>query len=122
MISLDQFINSNNGRPLEAEDPSNLDQCFDLAIGWCDAIGLDRAEIRNLRAYQVWTNHGPNLTPTNTPVPGDFVIWGTRVGVSGHIAVFVSGNPSSFQSFDQNWDGVQYCRIVSHNNFGVLGF
>lgn len=127
MANLNDFINANNGKGVEVEDPSNRDQCMDLAFAWLDANGIPRATIRNLYAYQAWTN-ASNYTKQyfdlvqGNPSPGDLIVWGTSVGTAGHIAIYVSGNfPSNFTSFDQNWPGGSKSHLQWHNNYGILG-
>lgn len=126
MANLQEFINANNGKPVEVEDPSNRNQCMDLAFAWLDNLGIPRATIRNLYAYQAWTNASSytkqyfDLSQGN-PEPGDLIIWGTGVGIAGHIAIFVSGSISNFTSFDQNWPSGSKSHLQWHNNYGILG-
>jgi hypothetical protein len=137
-MTLEQFIDAHNGKPLEVEDPSNRDQCMDLAFGWCDNLKIPRETIRHLYAYQAFT--APNditrqyfdliAFNKNAPSRGDLVIWGSGVGSAGHFAVAVSADTSSFTSFDQNWDtanyhtpsGEPYCRLVKHNYNYIIGW
>ncbi len=115
----DSFI----GQSVEVEDSSNLDQCMDWAFKICDLKGIPRSAIRNLRAKDVWTNHDPNyLTASATPTNGCFAIWGSQVGVNGHIAWVESGSATNFTSLDQNWNGILRVERVQHTGFGVLGF
>lgn len=120
-----------DGRAIEAEDSSNYAQCFDLAFNWCDFLKIPRDTIRHLYAYQIFKNPNPDTTqywdlvvntPTGVPKVGDLVIFGTYVGVAGHVCVFKEGDAMSFRSEDQNWAGVQRARIVNHNYNGVLGW
>lgn len=138
-MSLQEIINAHNNQPWEVEDPTNRDQCFDLAFGWTDNLGIPRGAIRHLYAYQIFTIAN-DLTyqyfdiirnaPDNYPEPGDLVVWGMGVGVAGHVAIAVSANTNSFQSFDQNWDTANYhdgqgnpiCRLVNHNYNYVIGW
>src|SRR3990167_3478462 len=133
MQSLDQFIAANNGKKVEVNDPTNLYQCMDLAYAWTDNLRIPRDAIRHLYAYQVFTQ--PNdLTrkhfdiignsPINSPKPGDLVVWGTKVGYAGHIAICKSAGVLSLVTFDQNWAGASFCRLVNHgwSYSGVLGW
>lgn len=135
-----QFFNDWNGKSLEVEDPSALDQCMDLLDGWVDKLGIPRETIRHSVAYQVWTM--PNdltrqyfdlvqNTATYIPPVGAVAVFGTTVGNSGHVSVVAPGtNIFNLTTFDQNWDtlhynlnGKPYCRIVTHNFYkGIIGF
>ena len=95
--SVNAFVAEWNNKPLEVEDPSNRDQCMDLALGWCDALGIPREAIRHLYAYQVFTE--PNdvtrqyfdLIPNSNSLvveAGDLAVWranGQQTGAAGHI-------------------------------------
>jgi hypothetical protein len=126
---IQEFVNTWNGKPCEVEDASNRDQCMDLAFAWLDRLGVPRHTIRNLYAYQAYTNFRGDAyferianTPDGVPLPGDLVVWDTSVGVAGHIAIFVSGNAHTFTSFDQNWPSGSKCHLQSHNYNGVIGW
>jgi len=126
-VSLQEFINKYNGKGVEVEDPSNRDQCMDLAFAWLDNLGVPRATIRHLYAYQAFSQ--PNdLTRQYFDLvqgkasPGDLIVWNTQVGIAGHISIFVSGNfPTGFTSFDQNWPSGSKSHLQWHNNFGIAG-
>jgi hypothetical protein len=65
-------------------------------------------------------------TEDNFPIKGDAVIWGSEVGVYGHIAICKEANVNQFTSFDQNWnvqiDGTGVCEFITHTYWGVLGW
>lgn len=61
-------------------------------------------------------------TPDGIPQNGDIVIWGTKVGKWGHIAIFIDGDAKKFNSFDQNYPVGTPCHIQSHTYNGVLGW
>lgn len=118
-------INEWLGKPVEVEDPRAKDQCMDWAFKFVDEIGVEggHATIRAAHARQVLEKFNQKQYDlVATPRLGDLVIWGTDVGPSGHIAVFESGDSRRFVSIDQNWEGIQHVRRVSHTNFGVIGF
>lgn len=127
------FFGQYNGKQVEKEDSTALYQCMDLAFAWCDALSVDRATIRHAMAYQVWsqpTDIGvqffefiPN-TPNGIPKTGDMIIFNQQVGSAGHISIRSSGSAdtNSFQSFDQNWNGIQKAVLVSHSYTGVDGW
>lgn len=132
-----QMVATHNGQPWEVEDPGAKDQCFDLALGWCDILGIPRETIRHPFASQIWTNplditlqyfeFIPN-TPNGIPQKGDVVVFAGNVG---HVSVaFGKGDSNTFDSFDENWDTIHYhdnqgnpiCRTVTHDYKQVLGW
>jgi hypothetical protein len=132
MSTFDDFVVKLNNQPCEVEDPTQPDQCMDLAFAWCDAIGVDRAAIRHEFAYQVWTQpndltvkffeYVPN-TPNGVPPQGALVVFNENVGVAGHISIATGkGDSNSFDSFDQNWSGAAYCKVVTHAYTSVYGW
>jgi hypothetical protein len=124
---LDRYV----GKEVEAEDASNKDQCMDWAFKYCDEIGVDRAAIRHLHAYQAFTqpndltlkyfDYIPN-TPNGVPQLGDIIIFGTGVGIAGHIAVVQSADTHNIKSLDQNWNGHHFCEYINHPYDNVLGW
>lgn len=127
------WFNQVNGKAIEAEDPSNKNQCMDLMFNWCDFIGIPRETVRHYYAYQVFTQ--PNdMTrkyfdivyngPTNTPQVGDIVVFGQQVGLAGHVAIDTGkSNAKDVLTEDQNWNGLLYARPITHYNYyGVLGW
>lgn len=132
MALFDDFVAKYNGQPVEVEDPSAPDQCMDLAFAWCDFMGIDRATIRHQYAYQVWTlpvdltiqyfDYIPN-TPMGVPPQGALVIFNQSVGSAGHISIATGeGDATGFTSFDQNWAGAQYAKMVNHVYTSVYGW
>jgi hypothetical protein len=132
MTQFDDFVTKNNGQPVEVEDPSNLDQCFDLAFAWCDFINIPRETIRHLNAYQIWTqpvditlkyfDYIPN-TPNGIPPQGAIVVFTQAVGSAGHVSIASGkGDTNSFESFDQNWSGAKYAKLVTHPYTSVYGW
>lgn len=131
---LDQLIAQNLGKPVEREDPSNLDQCFDWAFAYVDALGIPRSAIRHLLASQIWTDATvltkqyfeliPN-TPDFVPQKGDMPVFGTEIGKAGHVCLATGlGDTNKFQSADENWNGHLYVEYVWHTyggNQGLLG-
>jgi len=132
MSQFTDFVTKYNGQPVEVEDPTAPDQCMDLAFAWCDFIGVDRATIRHGFAYQIWTQPTditlqffdfiPN-TPDGVPKEGDIVVFNQSVGVAGHVSIASGqGDSGSFQSFDQNWSGALYAKMVNHVYTSVSGW
>jgi len=131
-MDITKIFNQYLGKPVEAEDPGNLWQCFDWAFKYCDEIGVPRSAIRHLNAYQIWTeptdetlqyfDYIPN-TFSGIPHLGDIVVFSTLVGSSGHVSIATGeGSTTSFKSTDQNWGGIKKVVYVTHNYEGVLGW
>lgn len=125
------FFSKWNGKPCEVNDPSNLNQCMDLAYAWLDSIGVTRDAIRHLYAYEVYTK--PNdltvkyfeLVPNTAlaiPKIGDLVVF--KGGVAGHISISNGvGDTNTFQTFDQNFGTtVNKAGLITHVYDNVLGF
>lgn len=138
-MTTQEFFDKYLNQPVEAEDPTNVDQCMDLAFKYCDEMGIPRETIRHLLAYQVYTEPlditlqyfelVPN-TPNGVPQAGDMPIFGTIVGSAGHICIATGeGDVNSFKSMDQNWNGVKKCVYITHDypaptgtKTGILGW
>lgn len=121
-----QFFNQYNNQSVEAEDPSALDQCMDLAFKYCDFLAIDRAAIRHQYAYQIWdqanatTRQYFDLFPNTTtfiPQTGDIAVFGIVNGIPvGHVSIVgIGSNINDLTSFDQNWDTLHYYHTVTIN-------
>lgn len=123
-----------NGKPCEVNDPSNLNQCFDLAYAFCDVLGVTRDTIRHLYASEIYTK--PNdltvkyfeLVPNTAmfvPKVGDICVF--KGGVAGHVSIATGeGDTNTFKSFDQNWnttsdDQNNKCVVITHSYDNLLG-
>lgn len=128
-----QFVAKYNGKGINFDGYFG-NQCMDLANQFVQEVwGKSGWDIARGFAYQVWTEFNslpvskyatrvPN-TPTGVPPAGALIVWSTGVGPAGHIAVTTGvGNTNTFQSFDQNWNGHQYCELVTHNYNHVYGW
>jgi surface antigen len=125
------FFNKWLNKPCEVNDPSNLNQCFDLAYAWCDALSVPRNAIRHLYASEIYTKPNdltvkyfeliPN-TALAVPQVGDIVVF--KGGTAGHVSISNGvGDTNSFQTFDQNFGTtVGKCGIITHPYDNVLGF
>ena len=118
------WITRVDGQSIEREDSSNLDQCLDLAFDWIDTLGIPRETIRHFRAFQIYTQPNPSTTQyfdlientlTAVPEPGDIIIFGTSIGVSGHVSICKSADMNIVVSEDQNWDTNHYNRGIDPN-------
>ena len=125
------ILDKYKGKKVEAEDSSNLYQCFDWAFVYCDEIEVPREAIRHLYAYEIWTkpndltlqyfDYIPN-TPNGTAQLGDIVIFSNKVGVAGHVSVCQKADKNSLTSLDENWNGHSYCEYITHSYDSVLGW
>ncbi|HXM57949.1 MAG TPA: CHAP domain-containing protein [Candidatus Dormibacteraeota bacterium] len=125
-MELQEFIAANDGRCLDVDGfpPDQPCQCVDVTKAWMQARG--HAPIignavnwwdRSPEGYEKIANG-----PTNSPSPGDIVVWGLAIGPFGHVAVAVEGDADRFTSFDQNWPLGSSCHRQGHNYNGVLGW
>lgn len=123
MTLLDEFIQNNDGKYVEAGGSANAkNQCIDLANQYfVDVLGLPK--ILGTNAKDV-PSKSPlpfiKNTPDGVPERGDVVIWSTPP--YGHIAIFLDGGSTTFRSFDQNYPSGTPCHIQTHNYNNVLGW
>jgi len=130
---LDKFIKKWEGKILEAYDPSNFGECYDLITAWANYIGLPAP--MTLYAYQIydqapigWTRK-QNMSNTK-PQAGDIVVWakGYAGGVAGHTAVatgkgVAEGKDSDwFEAFSQNDPLGTPCQLKKYNFNYVRGW
>jgi hypothetical protein len=129
-MTIQQFFDAYEGIWIESSsiaDTATRDQCVDLfriynskVIGGNDVGG---------NAVDYWTNYPLNFydkipnTPTGVPQLGDVIIWGTKYGAYGHIAVCTDiADTKGFTSFDQNDPLKSKCHYQPHTYTGVLGW
>lgn len=124
-----QYLN----QPVEVEDPSALDQCFDWAFLACDRMNIPRTAIRHGLAIQIWTLATDITrqyfdlvanTPAYVPPANALAVFGTQVGPNGHVAWVRSGSTKqNLLTSDENWNGIKRVEYVTHVDYvGVLGF
>lgn len=133
MSSFTDFITKWKGKGIDFDGVYG-DQCMDLMHQYCvEVLGITDGRVLAAPAakdvYLNFTNVvGHDLfnkidnTPTGVPQNGDIVFWGTGIGPYGHVAIFINGDVNSFNSFDQNWNGHQFCETINHNYNSVLGW
>lgn len=129
-MTFDEFIAKWIGKGIDF-DGAYGDQCMDLMHQYCvEVLGLTDGRILSAPAAKdVWnTNvYGKDKftaiinTPTGVPNKGDIILFGTEVGPYGHVAIVISATVNSFVSFDQNWNGHQYCERITHTYGGPQG-
>jgi hypothetical protein len=105
-------------------------QCMDLMHFYkYICLGIhDKTTLSAPTALAAWNLNYPNLfqkitnKPTNFPVKGDIIFWGKQMGTAGHVAIVVSANNMSFQSFDANWPIGSLPHLQNHTYSGVVGW
>jgi len=118
---VDIWVESNKG------SLATQDQCIDL---W---RAYNRKVIRAPDIFgnppDIWAKYQQDFyekipnTPDGVPQLGDVIIWGTRYGKYGHIAICTEiANTKTFTSFDQNDPIGSACHFQPHTYTGVLGW
>lgn len=132
-MNFDDFYNQWNNKFCEVSDPSNLNQCYDLAIAYCNALGIPKSAIAHLYAYQIYASpvedtylnfyRIPN-TPNATPRKGDMVVWNyTYNGGAGHVGICTGkADTFTFDAFEQNDPLKSPCHVKNYNYSDVLGW
>ena len=127
---LDKWINKYQ----ERRDPSNLNQCFDLAVGYCiDVFGLPETVFQGLLyAYQIFDKPTDlssksfdfiKNTPYAVPKQGDIIVWGKSYnGVAGHVAVVNKATTDNFEAFSQNDPTGAKCILKTYNYNHISGW
>lgn len=97
-----------------------------------DCLGLTAVAVGDAHQYYDNYDNTPFLytnfdkyayNGNNRPVAGDIVVWNTNQGGgAGHIAICLSSNSSSFDSFDQNWSVPQQTNLETHSYNNVSGW
>jgi len=114
---IEEFFSKYNGKAID-KDGAYGAQCMDL-------YNMFQEKVLNVKARgaqyarDVWTSYDKNVfnkivnTPDFVPILGDVAVWTNNYG---HVSICTgNGDKNSFESFDQNWDGVKYSRFVWHN-------
>lgn len=129
-----EYIVKWNGKYQERRDSTNLNQCFDLAVGYViDVFGLPETTFQGLLyAYQIFdkptdlTSKNFDFiknTPYAVPKTGDIIVWGkTYNGTAGHVAVVNKGNTDTFEAFSQNDPTGAKCILKTYPYTHVSGW
>ncbi|MEK9208176.1 MAG: CHAP domain-containing protein [Patescibacteria group bacterium] len=125
-MTIQNFFDSYEGLWIDF-DGAYPDQCVDLYQTYGKkVIG---APYKGGNAADIWNTYPTDFydqianTPTGVPHLGDVIIWGTKYGPYGHIAVCTDiADVKGFTSFDQNDPAKSRCHFQPHNYFGVLGW
>ncbi len=128
-MNIQEFFDTFLGLWVETNrgDISTNQQCVDLWRAYNQKVIGGPFMYGN--AVDFWTNYPldfyekiPN-TPDGFPKLGDVVIWGTRYGKYGHIAICTDiSDVKGFTSFDQNDPLNSACHFQPHTYTGVLGW
>ena len=125
------FLTKYNGKYIDFDGYYGA-QCMDLMHQYClEFLGIsDHSVLAAPCAKDVYNNFstikGNELfeqignTPTGVPQDGDIMFWNT--GTYGHVAIFLEGTISTFNSFDQNWPVGSPNHIQNHTYSNVLGW
>lgn len=128
-----QFIDTWNNKFLERIDGNSPNQCFDLAVAYCeDVLGMPRAIFAGLMyAYQIFTQPTVNTgsrfdfiinTPWSVPKQGDIIVWSNKYGPAGHVAVVHTADVNKFTAFSQNDPTGKPCILKEYGYTNVLGY
>ena len=139
----DAFVNGNNGVCVDMDGFYGC-QCVDLMRSFFQQVLKVPSPSSSGSAYSIYAGVSGSITltsgtrkvrldkiantPTGVPLKGDIVFWSTAVGSGyGHVAIFLSGDASSFISFDQNWPSGNLtigspAAKVTHNYNNVVGW
>lgn len=133
MLTYNEFYNQWVNKYCEVSDPTNPNQCFDLAVAWCNYLGIPKTAISHLYAYQIYTQPTeptyvhfyriPNLIST-LPKQGDMIVWNyTYNGTAGHVGI-VHGNilQQTLDVFVQNDPTGKPCLVKNYNYNHILGW
>jgi hypothetical protein len=125
-MRLPAFISRYSGRPGAGDTPGNRGQCVGLVEMWVDTLLLPHiwGNAADLLANAPLAAYGRIYnTPTNFPLPGDIVVWGTTWGGGfGHTGIAVTAHVMSFTAFQQNdpTDSPPHLKVYTYS--GVLGW
>lgn len=130
-MTLSEFIKKYEGKTVDF-DKAYGGQCQDLFNQYCVDVWDIKNPIQQFPVASAYQNYGyaknnPNFVcipndPTAVPMAGDVIIWNQGVGPHGHVGIFVEGDVMNFKAFEQNWNGVQKCRIINHPYDHVTGW
>jgi cell wall-associated NlpC family hydrolase len=125
-MTLSQFITKYRGKYLDFDKVYGA-QCVDLTKAYYKEVLGIAPKIGNAVTY--WTTIDSRFTriantPRAIPRAGDVVVWGTKYGKYGHVAVATgNGNVWWFDAFSQNDPLGSPCKIKRYYMYrGVLGW
>lgn len=128
------FLSKYNNQFVEKVDATNKYQCFDLAIAWCEFLGLPLSIFSGLMyAYQIYTKPTDITTqnftliantPDGVPQAGDIVVWDRLYnGVAGHVGIATGkADTNTFECFEQNDPTGSNSHVRTYNYNHVAGW
>ena len=105
----DEWLAQSKGKALSIDNNNSLD-CVDVPkswatflfnVSWVQTIGYGNAKDLYNNASSNYFDKIPN-SPTGVPNPGDIIVWGTGIGIYGHIAVVIWANVNTFMVLEQD--------------------
>lgn len=126
-MTFDDFIKKYDGKGVDYDGHYGY-QCMDLYRQYVNEVLKFPQSPAVTGAKDVWNTYLKDYytridnTPDGVPENGDVVIWGETLGPYGHIAICISADTKSFQSFDQNFPAGSLCKVVKHDYKHVLGW
>ena len=105
---------------LDGYPASNPYQCVDLIKAYYQYLGVSSVsgngcDYSHNSLPNGWTRI--QNSASFVPNPGDIVVWTDEGWKNGHVAIFLSGNTSSFTSIDQNWPQGSAVKEVYHSSY-----
>jgi len=126
-MTFDEFIKKYDSKGIDFDGRYGY-QCFDLYRQYCQEVLNIPQSPAVVGAKDIWTTYLKDRfdaivnTPTGLPQKGDILIWGKEIGEFGHVGIFIDGDISKFNSFDQNFPVGTLCHKQLHSYKGVLGW
>ena len=127
-MTLNEFITKYKGKGIDFDGYYGF-QCVDLYRQYVqDVLQIPQSPSVN-GAKDIWDNYLkdyfdsiPN-TPEGVPQKGDIMVWGSKYGKYGHVAVVTSATTSYFNAFSQNDPIGSLPAIKKYTSWGsVLGW
>lgn len=123
-MTLQQFVDKWNGKGIDF-DGAYGNQCVDLYRMYVkEVLGLPQTP-PVVGAKDIWTGETRGFekvtnTPEGVPLPGDVMIWGSKYGPYGHVAVCTKADVNSFTCFSQNDPVGSLCGLKTYKNWSYL--
>lgn len=127
MITLQQFVDKYNGKLVDF-DGKYSGQCVDLYRQYVKEVLELPQTPPVVGAKDIWTGVTNGFekianTPTGVPSVGDIMIWGSKYGPYGHVAIVTSADINRFTCFSQNDPSGTLCGYKNYLTYGpTLGW